>query len=196
VCFVRVLMENPQGEPGIVGNRLDQLRVRVIHQPPPRGAAASLQADDNDGLGYHDDFGTSRWRHLGTLTADHPTHGGWRDGGFWVGLKGGTATSTHLVQRFTAPRALQALRVEADCYADAPNLGGSVRVAVAPRGAEPRWSVTSPPRHDGWLNLEIPPADLGGLAEFDLHIWLHSGSGVEQGDKACALLRRMRIEGR
>jgi hypothetical protein len=193
VCFVRVLMENPRSEPGTVSNRLDQLRVRVIHQPPPPGAAATLQPDDNDVLGYRDDFRTNRWRHLGTLTTDHPTHGGWRDGGFWVGLKGGTATSTHLVQRFTAPRALQVLRVEADCYADAPNLGGSVRVAVAPRGAEPRWSVTSPPRQDGWLNLEIPPAELGGLAEFDLHIWLHSGSGVEQGPKACATLRAVRL---
>ena len=196
VCFVRVLLDNPQGKPGEAGNRLDQLRVRAIHQTPPAGASAALVADDNDDLGYRDDFRTSRWRHLGTLVAAHPTHGGWRGNHFWVGLKGGTATETHLMQRFTSPRPLRELKVLADCQADGPNLGGSVRLAVSPRGGEPRWKVTSAPRQDGGLSLLIPPEEIAGLQEFDLHVWLHSGSGVEQGDKACAVLRGIQIFGK
>jgi hypothetical protein len=194
--LVRVVMENPQGVAGWAGNRLDQLRVRVIHQPPPAGAAAVLEADDNDLLGYRDEFRTTRWRHLGTLTAAHPSHGGFRDGGFWVGLKGGTATNTHLVQRVSSPRPLRELTVWADCQANAPDLGGSVRLAVARRGGEPVWTITSEGRHDGPLALRVPPEELDGLREFDIHVVLLSGSGVEQGDKACALLRGLRVGAR
>ncbi|MFO0003870.1 MAG: hypothetical protein ACK559_22345, partial [bacterium] len=67
-----------------------------------------------------------------------------------------------------------------------------MRLGVAARGAEPRWSVTSAPRHEGWLALEIPLEELAGLSEFDLHIGLHSSSGVEQADRACATLRGLK----
>ena len=81
----------------------------------------------------------------------------------------------------------------ADCYADAPNLGGSVTLSVAPRQGEARWSVTSQGRHDGPLTLKVPAEKLAGLQEFDVHVLLSSSSGVEQGDKACATLRGMRV---
>jgi len=193
---VRIVMENPRGEPGTAGNRLDQLRVRVIHQPPPPGATAVLQPDDNDTLGYHDNFRTMRWRHLGRVAATHPSHGGFREGQFWVGLKGGTAIDTHLVQRVSSPRPLRELTVAADGYADGPNLGGGLRLEVAPRGGEPRWSISSAGRHDGVLTLVIPSTELDGLAEFDIHVRLLSGSGVEQQDKACATLRGLRVVAR
>ena len=184
--LVRVLMENPNGQAGIAANRLDRLRVRCVHQPPQPGAAAQLVADDNDALSYQDDFEATRWPHFGEVTAAHPSHGGFRKGIFWVGLKGGTATSTHLVQRISSPRPLKELAVFADCYADAPNLGGSVTLSVAPRQGEARWSVTSQGRHDGPLTLKVPAEELAGLQEFDVHVRLSSSSGVEQGDKACA----------
>ena len=196
VFFVRVLMENPGGKAGLGANRLDRLRVRSVHQPPPPGAAAQLVADENDSLTYQDDFRSTRWPHLGTLTVAHPSHGGFRDGGFWVGLKGGTATSTRLVQRIISPRPLKDLAVIAECYADAPNLGGSVTLGVAPRRGQPRWTSSTQGRHDGPLQLKIPSAELAGLREFDVHVLLSSNSGVEQGDKACATLRRFRIDAR
>lgn len=132
--------------------------------------------------------------HFGAVTAVHPTHGGFRDGYFWVGLKGGTGTSTQLVQRISSPRPLKELTVSADCYADAPNLGGSVTLSIAPRQGQPRWSVTCQGRHDGPLSLPVPREELQELRDFDIHITLSSSSGVEQGDKACALLRRIQVQ--
>lgn len=194
VFFVRLLMENPNGQAGSAANRLDRLRVRCVHQPPQPGAAAQLVADENDALSYEDNFQATRWAHFGEVTAAHPSHGGFRNGHFWVGLKGGTATSTRMVQRISSPRLLKELTVIADCYADAPNLGGSVTVSIAPREGQPRWSVTSQGRHDGPLSLTVPSEELKGLQDFDLHVTLSSSSGVEQGDKACAVLRRIQVQ--
>ena len=194
VFFVRVLMENPNGQAGIAANRLDRLRVRCLHQPPQPGASAQLVADDNDALSYEDNFHATRWAHLGTVTAAHPSHGGFRDGYFWVGLKGGTGTSTQINQRISSPRPLKELTVIADCYADAPNLGGSVTLSIAPRQGQPRWSVTSQGRHDGPMSLTVPREELQELRDFDLHVTLSSSSGVEHGDKACAVLRRIQVQ--
>ena len=196
VFLVRILMEHAQGEAGIVANRLDRLRVRCVHQPPPPGTRAQLQSDDNDVLSYEDDFQAMRWPHLGAMSVAHASHGGFRDGHFWVGLKGGTATSTRLTQRIASPRPLQELTVTADCYADTTNLGGSVTLAIAPRQQEPRWKVTSQGRHDGPLTLVVPAAELAGLQEFDIDVTLSSNSGVEQPGKACATLKRIRVEAR
>jgi hypothetical protein len=46
------------------------------------------------------------------------------------------------------------------------------------------------------LTLGIPPSELDGLGEFDIHVRLLSGSGVEQQDKACATLRGLRVVAR
>ena len=43
--------------------------------------------------------------------------------------------------------------------------------------------------------FEIPKTDFPKLQEFDVHITLHSSSGVEHGDKACATLRALSISG-
>ena len=51
---------------------------------------------------------------------------------FWVGMVGGYATSTELLQRFSSPRPLKELVVTADCYADGKNLGGQSHVAGCP----------------------------------------------------------------
>ena len=194
VFFVRLLMENPNGKAGIAANRLDRLRVRCVHQPPQLGAAAQLVADDNDALSYEDDFQATRWAHYGEVAAAHPSHGGFRDGYFWVGGKGGTGTSTRLVQRISSPRPLKELTVIADCYADAASLGGSVTLSIAPRKEQSRWNITSQERHDGPLSLTVPGEELQELRDFDLHILLSSSSGVEQGDKACAALRRIQVQ--
>ncbi len=194
--FVRVFMENPRGKAGVAANRLDRLRVRCVHQPPRSGAAATLVADDNDGLSYEDDFQATRWPHFGAVTAAHPSHGGFRQSHFWVGLKGGTATSTRLVQRISSPRALKELTVIADCYADAANLGGSVTLSVAPRHGAGRWSTTSQGRQNGPLQLKVPADQLAGMRDFDVHVLLSSSSGVEQGDRACATLSRIAVNAR
>jgi len=194
VFFVRVAMECPGGKPDVSGNRLDRLRVRCVHQIPPPGAAAVLASDANGNLSYQDDFRATRWPHLGRLEVVHPTHGGYRDGGFWVGLKGGTATSAQLVQRVNSPRPLKELAVTANCYADSRNLGGSVTLSVAPRNGPPRWSIRTQGRHDGPLRLDVPPAELAGMQAFDMHVTLSSSSGVEQGAKACATLSALSVQ--
>lgn len=194
--FVRVVMENSNGLAGRAANRLDRLRVRCVHQPPAIGAAAMLVADDNDAMNYEDDFRATRWTHFGAMTADHPSHGGFRGDQFWVGLKGGTATSIRLVQRIASPRPLQKLTAIADCYADAPNLGGSVTLGVAPRNGQPSWTTTTQGQHNGPLTLTIPSEQLNGIRDFDIHVVLSSSSGVEQGDKACATLNRIRVDAR
>ncbi|MFN0130748.1 MAG: hypothetical protein ACKV19_29140 [Verrucomicrobiales bacterium] len=196
VFFVRILMENPNGMADIAANRLDRLRVRCVHQPPQPGASAQLMADDNDVLSYEDGFQATRWAHFGAVTAAHPSHGGFRDGYFWVGGIGGTGTSSRLVQRISSPRPLKELTVIADCNANAPDLGGSVTLSIAPRHGQPRWSVASEGRHNGSLSLKVPGEELQELQDFDLHVTLSSSSGVEQGDKACAALSGIRIQAR
>ncbi len=153
-----------------------------------------MVADDYGNLTYQDDFRTGRWRHLGRLEVGHSTHGGYRGDGFWVGLKGGYATSVRLVQRVSAPQPLKQLAVMADCYADGKNLGGGVTVQVAPRNGKPRGGTSSRDVHNGPLRLEVPPKELAGLKEFDVHIVLSSTSGVEDGNKACATLRGLSIQ--
>ncbi|NUQ62183.1 MAG: hypothetical protein HUU20_06830 [Pirellulales bacterium] len=193
VFFVRVLMENRAEQADLPGNRLDRLQVRCVHQPPAAGAAAMLVADAYGNLAYEDDFRSQRWPHLGRLEVEHPTHGGFRAGGFWVGMKGGYATSTKLLQRVSSPQPLGQLVVAADCDADGKNLGGSVALGVGPRGEEPKWEVRTEARHSGPLQLEIPSAELAQLRDFDVHVKLHSSSGVEGDDRACATVRGLSI---
>ena len=168
VFFVRVLMENHAERPELPGNRLDRLRVRCVHQPPAPGTAAQLVADDYGNLRYEDDFTSARWPHLGRLDVGHQTHGGYRDGGFWVGLKGGFPTTTHLLQRVSSPDPLKQLVVTADCHADGTNLGGAVILSVALRGEKPKWETRTEGLHNGPLRLEIPAIDLAQLREFDV----------------------------
>jgi len=42
--------------------------------------------------------------------------------------------------------------------------------------------------------LTIPRKELQELRDFDIQITLSSSSGVEQGDKACAVLRRIQVQ--
>ena len=193
VFFVRVAMQRQDVQAAVPGNRLQRLRVRCVHQTPKTGAAATLVADANDDLGYQDDFQSTRWPHLGRLDVAHASHGGYRAGGFWVGLKGGTATSLRLVQRVYSPRPLKDLVVTANCYADGQNLGGAVTLAVGPRDAQPRWSIGTQGLHNGPLSLVVPREELAGVQEFDVHVALSSTSGVEQGDKACATLSGLSV---
>ncbi len=195
VFFLRVSMENHAERPDLPGNRIDRLQVRCSHQPPQPGAAAMLVTDEYGNLTYQDDFRSRRWSHLGRLDVGHQGYGGFRDSGFWVGLKGGHATSTHLVQRITSPQRLQQLAVTADCYADGQNLGGTVTLGIGARGEDPKWTTQTQGRHKGLLRLEIPKTDFPKLQEFDVHITLHSSSGVEHGDKVCATLRALSISG-
>jgi hypothetical protein len=108
-------------------------------------------------------------------------------------MRGGTATSAHLVQRISAPQPLTALTVTANCFADSQNLGGSVTLGVAPRDAQPRWKISTQGRHDGPLQLVVPPEELARLQEFDVHLTLSSSSGVENGDKACATVSGLTV---
>jgi len=138
---------------------------------------------------------TRRWEHLGGL--DPGRRGGYRDDSFWVG---GYATSVRLVQRISAPRTLAELEVAIDGWCNAKSLGGDIVLGVAPRGEPVRWKTgaTHEPDgvFDGWLKLRIPPEPLRNLRDFDVHVILNSRSGVDLGDKACALLRRLRIRGK
>ena len=123
------------------------------------------------------------------------TYGGYRNGGFWVGSKGGYGSSTHLVQRFSiAQQPLKTLAVTADCYADSPNFASKVILRMGPRGEEPKWETETQGIHRGPLKLEIPAAELEALKEFDVHVVLDSRSGVELGDKACATLKALSIQ--
>ena len=205
VFYLQVSMENCAGSVGQIANpshedlpanRLDRLRVECVHQPPPSGATAKLVADAYGNLSYEDDFSTTRWRHLGSVKARHEDHGGYRDGRFWVGMVGGYATSTELVQRVSSSRRLKELAVTADCYADGKNLGGSAVLQVAPRGRAPKWQVSTKGRHRGSLRLEVPSEELDGLQEFDVSILLKSNSGVEHGEKACATMDHLSVYAR
>ncbi len=129
--------------PNLQPQSLHALRVTCVAETPPPGAAAMLSEDLYGNLSYEDDFSTPRWKHFGDLEVAHPDHGGYRDGGFWVGMVGGSATSTTITQRISSPRPLQNLVVTLDCYADAKNLGGYVLLQVA----TPRRSTEMGNRH-------------------------------------------------
>lgn len=194
--LVRLDMLNHADQSGDAAHVIDRLRVECVHQSPKPGATATLVSDDYGNLSYEDDFSTRRWAHLGNLKVGHETHGGYRRGEFWVGMVGGFATSTEILQRFSSPERLSELTVVVDCYADGQNLGGQAVLELAPRGAEPRWQVATQGLHQGPLTLEVPPDELGDLREFDVRIVLRSTSGVEQGSKACATLQMLSIKGK
>lgn len=195
--YVRLDMESNADGNGLPGNQIDRLRVECVHQSPPAQATAKLVEDDYGKLSYEDDFSTTRWRHLGQIKVAHENHGGHRGDEFWVGMVGGYATSTELLQRFstTSSRPLKRLVVTADCFADGKNLGGQVVLQVAPRGAKPQWQATTQGLHRGPLQVDVPPGELGDLREFDVRVLLRSASGVEHGTKACATLHALRVEG-
>jgi len=194
--YVRLEMENGAKREGLAENQIDRLRVECVNQSPPVGTTAKLAAGDYGHLSYEDDFSTTRWHHLGDVKVAHKNHGGYRGHEFWVGMVGGYATSTQLLQRFSSPRPLKELVVTADCYADAKNLGGQAVVQVAPRGAEPKWQTATLSLHSGPLRVEISADEIGDLQEFDVRIVLRSTSGVEHGSKACATLHSLSVEGR
>jgi hypothetical protein len=194
--YVRLEMENRADRAGLAGNRIDRLRVECAHRSPPAGATVELVADRYGNLFYEDDFSTTRWRHFGEMKAAHQSHGGWRGGEFWVGMVGGYATSTELLQRFSSPRPLKELVVTADCYADGNNLGGRAVLQVGPRDSEPKWQTASQGLLNGPLRLEIPADDIGDLRQFDVRVVLRSTSGVEHGSKACATLRSLIVRGK
>ncbi len=193
--YLRVAMENQadssRGE--MPANRMDRLRVECVHQSPPSGAAAKLVEDAYGNLTYEDDFSTPRWRHLGSVKARHEDHGGYRGGKFWVGMVGGYASSTELLQRVSSPRELTELAVTVDCYADGKNLGGTAVLQIAPRDSDPKWKVSTQGLHRGVLQLEVPKEELSGLREFDIRVLLKSNSGVEHSEKACATLDNLSI---
>jgi len=194
--YLRLSMENQAESSHVAGNRIDRLRVECVHQAPPPGATAQLVGDEYGNLSYDDDFSTTRWKHFGRANVAHKNHGGHRSDEFWVGMVGGYATSTELVQRVSSPRPLEKLVVTADCYADGKSLGSQVMLQVAPWGAEPKWQAGTQGVHRGPLQVEVPSKDLGDLQEFDVRVQLRSTSGVEHGQKACATLRALKVEGR
>ena len=202
--LVTVRMTQQRGDSRDLRHRLDQLTIECEHQPPGPGGAARLTGDDYGNLYYDDDFTTARWRYFGALKTTHPTHAGFRGAIFWVGLKGGYAVTSTVVQRFSAPRPLKQLTVAVDGYANSPDLGGTLRLEVAPRGEAAIWSTPSSGRHNGRLTLEIPEEGLhgdaakvpGGLQDFDVRVVLRSISGVERGDTACASFGRLSIHAR
>ncbi len=205
VFYLRINLENHGESAGRIANpphndlpanQLDRLRVECVHRPPPAGAAAKLVEDAYGNLFYEDDFSTSRWRHFGSVKARHDDHGGYRDGKFWVGMVGGYATSTELVQRVLSPRELKELAVTADCYADGKNLGGFAALQIAPRGEDPKWETSTQGLHRGPLRVEVPSGQLTGLREFDIRVLLRSTSGVEHGEKACVTLDHLTVRGR
>jgi len=72
----------------------------------------------------------------------------------------------------------------------------------AQRSGEIRWDTSTDEYwedrgsvYNGWLSLEVPPAQVKSLHDFDVHIILRRTSGVENGDKACAEVSALRIEG-
>jgi len=200
VVYLRVAMTNRADKPGLPGNSLQRLVVQCVHRPPASPAAAPLEADAYGNLRYHDDFTTPRWKHLGQLDVEHKDRGGWRPGNFWVGLVGGRSARVHLVQRFTTARELTELRATVYCRADAKQLAGYASVAVAPRGGLPQWkaSTEGPSRGTfrGPLTAEVPKADLKGLREFDVHVFLESRSGVDQPARSAASVSRLEIQAR
>ena len=194
--YLRAGMAHAADRAGLPGNRLDRLRVEATWLPPPQGASAALEADLYGNLAYEDDFATARWRHFGELRVAKPDRGGYRDSGFWVGSGKGYANSARLSQRVSAPRALKELTVVADCGANGPQLAGSVLLQVARSGETPKWEIRSEGIHKGPLLLRVPSGELAGVRNFDVHVTLLSGSGVELGTRACATLSGLRIRAR
>jgi len=194
VFYVRILMENHADRANLPGNQLDRLCVRCVHQVPGPGATATLTADDYGNLTYEDDYRTQRWQHLGRLEVGHTTHGGYREGGFWVGRKGGYATAVRLVQRISSPKPLASLAVTANGFADGKNLGGGITLQIVSRAGKVQWETSSRVVHNGPLRLEVPGTELRGMKEFDVHVVLSSSSGVEGGDSACATLNGLSIQ--
>ena len=78
--------------------------------------------------------------------------------------------------------------------------GAISAVAVAPRGGLPQWkaSTEGPSRGTfrGPLTAEVPKADLKGLREFDVHVFLESRSGVDQPARSAASVSRLEIQAR
>ena len=185
-----------KGDPHSLSHFLDDLRIECIHEPPPAGAAIELAADQYGNLSYDDDFSTSRWRHFGEATASAPTHGGYRESGFWVGLKGGYAISTKVLQRVSAPRTMKELSVTANLMANSTDLGGAATLKIGPRGGELKWTASTMGRHNGPLTVVVPSDELQDFSEVDVVVELRSTSGVEQGARACATLNRLSIRAR
>lgn len=114
-------------------------------------------------------------------------------------MVGGHATSVRLVQRVSAPRPMKELTVTVQGYVNTKNLGGHLDLGVAPRGEEIRWQTSTDEKEGGvhsGLALQIPPEELGDLRDFDVHIILRSTSGVESGDRDCANVSSLKIEGK
>ncbi len=194
--YVRVRARQATGDPQSLSHFLDNLQIECIHEPPPAGAAIKLAADQYGNLSYDDDFSTSRWHHFGEATASAPTHGGYRGSGFWVGLKGGYAISTKVLQRVSAPRPMKELTVTANVMANSTDLGGTATLKIGPRGGEPKWTASTMGRHNGPLTLVVPSDELQELTELDVIVELHSTSGVEQGAKACATFDSLSMRAR
>ncbi len=190
---VRVTMSDNGSSKDWDGHALRQLHVSSLAETPPPGAAATLREDLYGNLSYEDDFSTPRWKQFGDLNVSHDSHGGYRDNGLWVGMIGGTAASVTLTQRLDLPAELKNLTITADCYADAKNLGGQVRLQVKPRGAATMWETATEGRHQGPLQLVIPEEGLAGARQFEIRLTLRSTSGVEQGEKACARVNALSI---
>ncbi len=163
-----------------------------------------LTRDQYGNLSYDDDFTTTRWQHFGGFKTGHASHAGFRDAGFWVGLKGGYPVSNTIVQRFSSPHPLKELKVSVDGYANSTDLGGQLILKVAPRDGKPLWSTGSKGRHKGRLTLRIPTEELtgasaklrDGLQHFDVRVTLRSTSGVENGPKACATFDAIHVRAR
>ncbi len=198
--FLRVRMSNDGKVAHVPANRLDRLTVKCVHKPPPETVAASLVWDIYGDLSYDDDFSTPRWKHFGHLEVAHKDHGGHRGASFWVGMVGGFPTSTHLLQRLTAPRELKELSIAINVSANTKDLGGHVDLQVAPRGQKVRWKTSTDDylKNSGgiygdWLPLPIPAGELRSGREFDIHIKLRSTSGVEGGPNACAAVSGLKV---
>ena len=193
--FLRITMTNNAQADGAAANVLDRLVVRSVHKAPSN--AAGRFAEHYHGiLAYADDFSTQRWKPLGQVNVSHATHGGYNGSGFWIGMVGGSAASTKLVQRFTAPRQLKALTVTVRGRVNSRDLGGGLVLGVAPRGGQIQWRTGTAdlPRgiHDTFV-LKLPPEALVELRDFDVHVILRSTSGVEGGAKACASLGELSL---
>ncbi len=195
VFYVRIEMQNDADQDGLAGNRLDQFRVECIHQSPPKDAAGKLIADEYGSLSYSDDFALPRWQHLGELNVSHKKSGGYGKDGFWVSGVKGTTASTHLLQRFSTEEPIKQLYIDVNCFADEPNLGGSVSLQLAPRGQAPQWTVTTHGVHQGRLRLEVSGDELQTLTDFDLHITLKSKSGVDSNMQPCAKVESIQLVG-
>ena len=194
--YIQVRARQQKGDPRSLNHFLDDLQIECTHEAPPAGVAIAMAEDQYGQMSYDDDFSTMRWSHFGEVKPSAPTHGGFRESEFWVGLKGGYAISTKVRQRVVAPRPMKALTVTADVAANSPDLGGAATLKIAPRGGEPKWTISTKGRHRGPLTLVVPPDELKGLTKFDVIVELRSTSGIEQGKHACATFDGLSIRAR